>query len=151
MLTYKDLRIGNYVHYHGGDDGSFCRKGQPRFLAPVTDLGRWGISWECLEETPKYYHNSIEGIRLTSEWLERFGFEKGDVDIFADPETGDNDFEYGYKIKENNNLLFWIYKRKQAGYETGKASIEIKFVHQLQNLFFALTGSELTIKENIEK
>lgn len=77
----------------------------------------------------------IEPIPLTEEWLLKFGFErtcnhpkhdwiKGEFKICYDV---DND---GYIISELLDI-----------------SIPIKYVHQLQNLYFALTGEELTLNE----
>lgn len=64
-------------------------------------------------------------IPLTKEWLIRFGFE-----------------EYGNGW---HNGLIWYVNNKCW---FGKSPIieNIKYVHQLQNLYFALTGEELTIK-----
>lgn len=69
-------------------------------------------------------------IPLTEEWLFKFGFHKykGDnIDFFL------NDFETAC----NMELLFW----------KGNRIKNIKYVHQLQILYFALTNEELTIKK----
>jgi len=68
----------------------------------------------------------IEPIPLTEEWLLKFGFEKGctswNVGGFYIDQFGSN-FEFDYR-----------------------AGVKIEHVNQLQNLYFALTGEELTIK-----
>lgn len=76
-------------------------------------------------------YNSYEPIPLTEEWLLKFGFEKI---------GGWDDYE-GYikdevEIALNEKYPFENYLQK-----------ELKHVHQLQNLYFALTGKELTIKQ----
>jgi hypothetical protein len=67
----------------------------------------------------------IKPIILTEEWLLKLGF---DINI-----------PYG-----------WFYRgfklNKNFSYELIGDAIKIKYVHQLQNLYFALTGEELTIK-----
>ncbi len=67
------------------------------------------------------YDTGIEPIPITEEWLDKFGFS-----------------EHGNK-KVTPLLLSFL--------ETDLC----KHVHQLQNLYYALTGEELRIKEAIEQ
>ena len=70
-----------------------------------------------------------EPIPLTEEWLIKFGFEYSDL-------NGDSGL---WKIPP-----FQIYgKYNQFIYDY---RLDVNYVHQLQNLYFALTGEELTIK-----
>lgn len=79
-------------------------------------------------------------IPLTEEWLIKFGFEE------TDPIT----FMGGlYSIKKPDG--FYINKETMSyctfDYEgTIDDIIKIEYVHQLQNLYFAVTGEELTMK-----
>jgi len=66
-------------------------------------------------------------IPLTEEWLLRFGFES----LLSGAGYVKNYTEIGC----NHNGLNII-----------ASGLKIEFVHQLQNLYFALTGQELTIK-----
>jgi hypothetical protein len=68
-------------------------------------------------------------IPLTEEWLLKFGFKKveGWDDMFY--------FEIGN---------FQVYEYNVSGFEFN--DFDIKHVHQLQNLYYALTNEELTIK-----
>ena len=67
-------------------------------------------------------------IPLLEEWLLNFGF----------PSIMNNG------VFQNPNFLGNIYSRKGSFFfEYVFLKIEIKYVHQLQNLYFALTGSEL--------
>jgi hypothetical protein len=75
---------------------------------------------ECYDHKP---------IPLTEEWLLKFGFEKR---------------ESGHFIKDGI-VLYPIRDLYFRGNLFIKA--DIKNVHQLQNLYFALTGKELTISE----
>jgi len=79
-------------------------------------------------ELPEKY----KPIPLNEEWLVKFGFEK-DKSAFI----------YGYYALYNNEI-YWsggVYSACDS-----ISNIEIKYVHQLQNLIFALTGEELTLK-----
>jgi len=73
----------------------------------------------------------LEPIPLTEEWLERFGFE-------WDGEMWFHKAEDWIMIDLSDNMVRlwdgWLYR-------------EIKYVHTLQNLYHALTGEELTVKE----
>lgn len=93
----------------------------------------------------------IEPIPLTAEILERCGFEiKGDwFHIYfknTDRKFGlmcsfaSEDFEY-MNLKKNELMHLHIIQWQQAGIKP-----PVKYLHQLQNLYFALTGTELTVK-----
>ena len=90
----------------------------------------------------------IAPIELTEDWLKRLGFKKfGRNDlprtlsykkdwISVFPANSFSDFK-GYG--------FMYYKKEFAG-SVESARTVIEYVHQLQNLFHSLTGSELEIK-----
>jgi hypothetical protein len=52
-------------------------------------------------------------------------------------------FWLGYVISQMVNGFYFQYPSLYSG------EIKIKYVHQLQNLYFALTGEELKIKPNV--
>jgi hypothetical protein len=66
-------------------------------------------------------------IPLTKEWLLLFGFEESISWSFK-----------GFYLGEE--------KQGEYHYQLDGGVVELKYVHQLQNLYFALTGEELTIK-----
>lgn len=80
---------------------------------------------EALFESDK--RSWIQPIPLTEEWLLKFGFEIYEFDHK----------ENQYRFKER---LLVIRKGVFCDYGT---NVELKYVHQLQNLYFALTGEEL--------
>lgn len=86
-------------------------------------------------------HLSAAPIPLTEEWLIKFGFEVDAKDTLR-----------SQRIKIETSYLNWY---DDGSYSIGKfpftipLSGPIKYVHQLQNLYFALTGEELTIKETV--
>jgi len=69
-----------------------------------------------------------EFIPITKQWIVDFGL---DEKWFRRPLMFHNIYK-GYNIISNGHLIATIY-----------------YVHQLQNLFFALTGTELELKEGI--
>lgn len=71
----------------------------------------------------------VDPIPLTEEWLLKFGF--------IESETC---FKKGF-------LMFRFYESGLFIPNIGSVEMkEVKYVHQLQNLYFALTGSELVLK-----
>lgn len=82
------------------------------------------------------YPSSIEGrynpIPITEEWLLAFGFFKGNQFPYIDGATG------WFCLEVNSGF----YKLALPSDNIGK---QFEYVHQLQNLYFALTGNELTV------
>jgi hypothetical protein len=76
-----------------------------------------------------------KAIPLTEEWLLKFGFDKlpncWDNDIFHLSEWDNYPMNWCVVMNKNNAVLI----------------LKLKYVHQLQNLYFALTGEELIITE----
>ncbi len=126
----NELRIGNWLN-HKGIDIEWA-------IEDFAEVEKAGI----LEVT--------KPIPLTPEWLEKFGFEK----------LSDGAPIYCYKISgwsrlvigglTNEFKLFELQSVDVKGNEFKEIiAIEpIKYVHQLQNLYFALTGNELNEKTN---
>ena len=117
-MKAEELRIGNYIYY-----SSEVSKDE---LMTVS-IGTFGLML--------YNSDQLSPIPLTEEWLLKFGFESDEIT-----------FEF------NGFTLGWYKGDKMYYLPTGQISLrhkkEIEYVHQLQNLYFALTGEELTIKES---
>jgi hypothetical protein len=82
----------------------------------------------------------LQPIPLTEEWLLKFGIEKTS-----------NSEQYGYYIElSDKSFICWAWS-KDVSIENYKGDdipyVYCEYVHQLQNLYFALTGNELEIKE----
>lgn len=118
MIKPEELKIGNLIHVPS--------TGQ---TIPVTainmDLGVWVnrslgvLGFDQIDPTP-----------LTEEWLLKFGFEKSYGEFT----------KKGFSFRICSNEIF-----TNEEYNPTKIC-KIDFVHQLQNLFFALTREELTLK-----
>ena len=76
-------------------------------------------------------------IPLTEEWLLKFGFAKQCDYLYFDFENGN--ISFNDEIKKGISLCIGTYCSSGLAFEN------IKHVHQLQNLFFALTGEELKL------
>lgn len=72
-------------------------------------------------------------IPLTEEWLLKFGFKKLSHYYF-------NDDNY-FSLIDYKNKINYVLDDDRGDY------MELKHVHQLQNLYFALTNTELTTHE----
>jgi hypothetical protein len=79
--------------------------------------------------------NNFKPIPLTEEWLLKFGFTNNNVDSIYEIKN------YYLEYIQDGNLNFYFF-------EYGEWFIKIAHVHKLQNLYFALTGEELTIKQS---
>lgn len=88
--------------------------------------------------TPKMMLDIDKGVRkyfgapLTEEWLLNFGFKKQGIYYFKDDFFGISDDLY--------EVCLW-----NDGEQIGYKNENIKYIHQLQNLYFALTNEELTV------
>ena len=118
-MKTNELRIGNWVEHNQPKRGYYTTVQGSTFSVNVEKL--------------------FKPIPLTEEWLLKFGF--------CD--------QNGYLIHLENELpIDLVYKDGVVSLEDSNELVtstyflnKIKHVHQLQNLYFALTGEELTINE----
>lgn len=128
-MKANELRIGNLLYYKNTVD-----------VAMVEIIHK--KHFDCRDKYGTFTPNGrYEPIPLTEEWLENFGF----VDFY------DEFNDIHSKIK--NNFLF--INGSMVGIVAGRLEISylifhdadhIRYVHQLQNLFFSLCGEELNVK-----
>lgn len=119
MIKAQDLRIGNLFI----DDQNEIRK--------VSIISPRYVKWFDIstgQHIDVLYHKT-KPIPLTEEWLLKFGFE---VDwIISHKETYFNLFQKGEEFFYSSDMHH-------------HSSVGIKYVNQLQNLYYAITGEELT-------
>lgn len=114
-LAREELRIGNYVNYE-----------QTTHVVEAL-LRNFCISeWKDATESNPYHHpySHLKGIDLTDDLILRLGFKR-----FG------NDFSFKGVV---------IHKRKR-GYIINTKVPEMKYVHQLQNYFYATRGIDLIL------
>ena len=148
MLRANELRIGNLIYYHIKDKLNEPEEWDAENIVDCFDIAQITEHRDDHEYKP---------IPLTEEWLLKFGFEVinhsgtnfWSIDIEGD--TGCHPELYlHFHIKNGeivNSGLTSGETDNEYGYEGERTHLEnsIKFVHQLQNLYFALTGKELEI------
>lgn len=127
-LKTNELRIGNYLN---GKQGHVI----------VTEI-RANNSVKIQDNTSSFYVGTcLMPIELTRGWVNKFGFK------FIWGGSGE-DYVFSYGEKCNTIDLIQRGTIFKYGLRLGSCEIQIKYVHQLQNLYFVLTGEELTLKNN---
>lgn len=134
MIDTKDIRLGNLVL---DKHGKPCR---------VSEIGKTGIKVEGGPGTYRQYAGEFSPIKITEELLPSIGFEKS-----TDNWVGDCQYE---RIWECDTFdIVWIgncdcyrmVNRCGDPHYESIDSFQIHNVHQLQNLYYALTGKELKV------
>lgn len=133
MIKANELRIGNVFRGVGGVQTVLS-------LEENTDRGRCNYSSDehrsmyshlilCHQNCNQYKPFEIDPIPLTEEILLKCGFEKAKVNTIINAYIS-----FSFYLTIYDDKLF---------YEWKGGNIEVKHLHQLQNLYFALTGQEL--------
>ena len=127
-MKANELRIGNLVYVSDNLTNLIFQEITPINIHNLMHLTGWDKSPVDIE---------FEPIPLTEEWLLKFGFENG----FKQYELQN----FGLKvIKDTHSETQFICF--QGFINTFNEITNIQYVHQLQNLYFALNNEELTIK-----
>ncbi len=130
MIPVNELRINNYVYYNN----------EYNELGVITEIKTSlipKINYVGINNRVDIYYQTkhINPILLSEKWLLNFNFEK----------------------KENNwkvlDLIYFKFSWERLAGLTltidGNSIYlsNIKYIHQIQNLYFALSGEELTLKK----
>lgn len=120
-MKAMELRIGNYIENTDSQMASYMV-----------------VNADVIKQNEHTMYASLQPISLTEEWLLKFGFE------------------INRQTKEENNI--WRCYSQEGFFEVEQIGssfflddnhcygTKINHVHQLQNLYFALMGGELTLK-----
>jgi hypothetical protein len=113
MILASDLRIGNWVY---------------NYKESLVKIMEWSSNGAYLLEDRKAYGiKTSNPIEFTNEWLDRFGFEKRD---------NSNWWHKGnFTYWQDQNTWYWRMEPIHPDLTM--------YVHQIQNLYHALTGEEL--------
>lgn len=142
MIDPKELRIGNLVNTQ---DGHGVVRAVNLFIATVDVMN-------CVSE---FTDDALSPIPITPEWLERLGFvnrqnefDEWGIKIFDDPHRPNSYFYTGWFViyAEYKDQIIDHFVCNMGDYRN-ETDAKFKYVHQLQNLFYCLTGQELTVKE----
>jgi hypothetical protein len=119
-LKAEELRIGNLVLW------------KEQEILEITGIKPHVDDYMLTTDTGWRYLKNCSPIPLTEDWLLRMGFEKED--------------KQRYTVYRKH--LFTYNQIQAAWWYNGQVLvIQPEYVHQLQNLYYALTSQELTIKE----
>jgi hypothetical protein len=124
-MRIQELRIGNYVSNQDGTLNN-VHTGNPHKFT-IDDF-----KWVDL----------YIPIPLTEEWLLKFGFEKDDSGVEIDHP------DYCEWYQKNFPIIGELCQSSDKTYlfDIETDTLRIKYVHSLQNLYFALCEKELIIK-----
>ena len=132
-MKLTELKIGNLVT----DKWSVGK-----YPFKIVSIGKTICHYFGNQEFSAKYED-LEPIPLTEEWLLKFGFEKAKHSHGYDCYIKDGfDFDI---VSHGRYWVLAIYTDESCTNSLYFAHGRFEYVHQLQNLYFALTGEELTI------
>ena len=127
-MEAKELRLGNFLQ-HGSSIVKVSAIHNDKLFIEVKPL-KYTLKFDDTT-----YHS--EPIKLTEEWFLKFGATK---EIYEDDES-----DYYLVIRHDKFSIF--YESDNCIYcDIAEEVFKLEYVHQLQNLYFALTGVELQLK-----
>ena len=123
-MNAKELRIGNLVDLYGQVETIYAIRNSG------VDFYRGKTKKSVIMQS--YVWEAIKPIQLTEEWLNKLGLKKIE--------------EYCYELDNihinTKRELIWIFTKCKRELEFNIPD----YIHELQNLYFALTNEELTLK-----
>jgi hypothetical protein len=138
-MKANELRIGNYVVPPVG-----C---EPH-IGEITAINLDRYDCELIDDNYEEYVSisqfgkirELNPVPITKEWLLKFGFKE-----FIDFGSKSGIYEKlplcGFTYSLNTKKIMILHKGNAVSHWL---DIQTQYVHQLQNLYFALTGEELT-------
>jgi len=129
----NELRLGNYIEYNGSLGKIYSIEGPlPRKEERFSDKFIITIYYDGLLEAP---YDEFNFVKITDELLHKFGFNKETCTLeLKAPEDGEQLF-FGKDLNGDIRII-------QGEYYIGKP---IKYLHELQNAYYDLTGEELWV------
>ena len=122
MVNANELRLGNWVQHEPYPDEI------------------WQVDYKLFESIDLQLVECV-GIPLTPEILEKAGFEKLNTEMSGCKVYQKDFWRVAYSYRDENCFKLW---HRQVSPPTWRLA-EFAYIHQLQNLYFALTGEELTL------
>jgi hypothetical protein len=124
MVNIRELRVGNLVLY----------RGEEMLVCDIIGTAGQSLVLVASPEVQGGYFQETDPERvfptpLTTKWLVKLGFfpDNQDCDVY----------------QHENRHHIYVLENKMAYRVPGTTLLDIGHVHQLQNLYFALTGEEL--------
>ena len=152
-MEAKELRIGNLIGFNNHLEPQKIITVTPRWFSSLAGGRPEQEQADINQELNAYW----SGIPLTEEWLTKFGFNSKykSVHVQWHRNYGPGVVSKGLTwygsfyiqqvsdVDDDNNQ---IEQKQEFYYYSSEVQIDVKTVHQLQNLYFTLTQEELTIK-----
>lgn len=126
MIKPEELRIGNLMQ---------DKKDREVTIITVAHISEGLINY--------WRADVYQPIPLDSEWLAKLGFHEADDDGLFEHDDEEL-FQLQHRYLENEGKFDHIWDQSCT-------EAPIEFVHQLQNLFYALTGTELVFSAPIKE
>jgi hypothetical protein len=127
MIRAQELRIGNWVEY----DNRYFQIDSIADVFPTLNTPEFGIG--------VVDYNNIKPIPLTEEWLLKFGFKLLNKKYRKTGFLHCNKIWFPLTVRFYCHGIWVEYFGQQIG--------EIKYVHQLQNIYFAIEKEELKLQQ----
>jgi hypothetical protein len=125
MIQANELRIGNYVK----------ALGEYRMVIGITS-GKFPSSYVKFEGLIPLKIIHLKPVELTEEWLIKLGFQSEEAFCY----------ELDDILINTSRELIWIHTKCKNNVELGMPY----YLHELQNLYFALTKNELIVNSDKE-
>ena len=143
MINTKELRLGNL--FANIEDDSIYK---------VTKINEDTIEGICINNMgwfgEQHFHliEQVLPIKLTEEWLLKFGFNKDYKKGYIGKYFSNQDFVLTEPFVMGDWQKGYAFEFKTGGWSKYK---EFNYVHELQNFYFTLTSEELTQVSEGEK
>jgi hypothetical protein len=135
MIKHNELRIGNVIMY---EEASFDINSES--VKSISQLKVTAVKSLPTKEKGEQFYKDIKPVPLDKKWLLKFGFE---IYKYRANTFGLNGYSFDLdKMSLHNDLPADCNKINE---------IDLKYIHQLQNLYFALTGNDLIYEGQIYK
>jgi len=137
MIQPNELRIGNWFQQDASNNNTISR------FFTVDEIKRYGVRSTYIRQDTNQPHtslfslDSIHPIPLTPEILEKCGLKNGNSELDRNVFYSTNKHLAQFSV--NISGSFGIY----VGVFIALRSVHLEYLHQLQNLYFALTNTEL--------
>jgi hypothetical protein len=127
-MKYSQFRLGNLL-----------QDGVSKTLLKVIEVSEKDLTTYVIDRSmfPLEKGWFTDPIPITEEWLLKLGFI-----------TSDWDNNSSFRLMIGNNEYTMVFRKENSLVcEIGDLFVkDVLYVHQLQNIYFSLTGEELTIK-----
>lgn len=144
-MKNNELRVGNLFHPCSTKGGIFISVESIVWaVGSIDKFGKIAVIEPEKQDNIYLHCREASPISLSKEWLLKFGAKP----IYASEfylKLKNLDAEINFRSSRSNEILTTI-----QGEDMSLILNNIKYVHQLQNLYFALTGEELSLKEAVD-